>query len=46
MNKTEQHKLTDKWIKEMKEAGLTYDEMLAVIAHAKLKFEKLKSQKS
>ena len=31
--------LSDKWIKEMQEKGMTPDEMLSVIKKAKMKYE-------
>lgn len=38
--------LADKWIKEMQAYGFTPDEMLNVIALAKLKYLKLKDSKA
>jgi hypothetical protein len=39
-------RLIDKRILEMKEAGLTYDEMLKVFKIARVKLEKLRDEKN
>ena len=39
--KITEKELVNKWIKELEEAGYTYDEMIDVFILAKLKYEKM-----
>lgn len=39
------HELADKWIKELSEAGFTYDDMISVFKESRRKFEDYKKRK-
>lgn len=38
--------LAEKWIKELSEAGFSYDDMLAVFAEARRRYEEYKKRKA